>query len=101
MVTAREGATLSTLMENGCLATPPGIVTVAGTVATGLLLWRATTTPAGGAATVRLIRPSADVPPGHCVNPSDRESSCSGATIKVAVRTLPDAGMVAVSVSTV
>lgn len=59
------------------------------------------TTPAGGASTLKVSRPRAEVPPGHSEKPIDKDSSCKGPIVSVAIRTLPDAGMVAVSVATV
>ena len=92
---------MSTVIGKNCVAVPAGIITLAATVAIGLLLWRATTIPVEGAPTLKVIRARADVPPGHCVKPIERDSSCRGPTVSVAVRPLPDAGMVAVNVATV
>jgi hypothetical protein len=76
-------------------------VTAGGTPTVGLLLANATVTPPGGAETFSVTVPLIGTPPGHDVTPTHTLSSCRGATVNVADRTLPESMIVAVIVATV
>ena len=85
MVTPVEVETALVLMANVAVVAPAATVTVAGTVADGLLLESATTRPPVGAALLSVTVPVEEAPPTTLVGLSARLATPGGDTVRVAV----------------
>ncbi len=90
MVTTVELLTTLVLTVNVALLAPAATVTLAGTVATAVLLLESVTTaPPEGAAALKLTVPVEEFPPTTEVGFRVTEESNSGFTVSVAVWLLP------------
>jgi len=91
MVTEVEEVTALVLAVKVALAIPPGTVTLAGTVATAVLLLESmTTAPPPGATPFRVTVPCEELPPVTLVGFSVSEERASeGVTVSEAVRVAP------------
>ena len=90
MVTEVELATALVVTVKVALVAPAGTVTLAGTMATAvLLLERATTAPPLGAAPLRVTVPCEELPPVTLVGLSVNEDSARGSTVSEAVCVAP------------